>query len=90
MDIKYPDGRTWKKPKLTLASVEVGEVFRAANGELNDGSCLWMRTQNRSTDPRRAQMVRTVSLRAGSVDYKSPDMEVVRVKGSFTVEDWGE
>lgn len=89
MDIKYPDGREWKRSPLLLSKLSKGEIFRQA-GSLDDGATLWMRTDNSSTHPERKMQVRTVSLRTGAINYMAPDKSVVRVIGSFVVEDWGQ
>ncbi len=68
-----------------LRDIGKGNTFR------QPGTCktVWMVTANNSKNPKFSNKIRTVSLKVGAVAYKEPDMEVVRVKGSFVVEEWG-
>jgi len=87
MEIKYTEDDS-PIPATKLAEIGNGELFRQLNA--SPGDTVWMRTHNASKDLHRAKEVRTVSLKAGSVSYKAPSMEVVRVKGHLQITDWGE
>lgn len=84
MDVRMPGGEA-PSNLMTAGDLAAGQTFRATSG-----NTVWMVTQNQSKDPVRKKMVRTVSLKAGSVAYKQPDMPVIRVVGHFQVSDWGD
>ena len=89
MTIKYEDG-TESNKYAPLGNLKPGDTFRMPGHQQTPSNTIWMVTQNRSQHCERKGQVRTVSLKAGSVAYKDPELAIVRVKGHFQVTDWGE
>lgn len=74
---------------VRLSDIGYANTFRMPKGSGSAEGTVWMVTHNKSEDPRRRAQIRCVSLRAGSVSYKDADLDVVRVRGWFIVDDWG-
>jgi len=72
---------------VKLDTIKQGDTFRLPAHK--NCETVWMVTANQSSHPDRVTKVRTVSLVAGSVAYKSPNADVVPVSGKFVVDDWG-
>ena len=90
MEVVLSDGTLVPpNPYVRLDSIGYGRTFRMPKGGGCEGT-VWMVTHNKATHRERKHQVRCVSLKAGSVSYKDADREVVRVKGRFVIDDWGE
>ena len=87
MKVELPDNVNTEFQRL--GKLKSGTVFREPrDGSASQHTTLWVACKAGSTDVP-AGKVLCMSMQSANPTYKSKDMRVVIVEGTFKVDDWG-